>query len=32
MKDDKLYLSHILEAVDKIFDYTKKGQEEFMNW
>ena len=31
MKDDKLYLSHILEAVDKIFDYTKNGQEEFMN-
>ena len=31
MKDDKLYLSHILEASDKIFDYTKNGQEEFIN-
>ena len=31
MKDDKLYLSHILEAADKIFNYTKNGQEEFIN-
>ena len=30
MKDDKLYLSHISECIDKIATYTKDGKEAFM--
>ena len=29
MKDDRLYLSHILEAVEKIEQYTAEGREVF---
>ena len=29
MKDDRLYLSHILEAVEKIEQYTAEGREAF---
>lgn len=29
VKDDRLYLSHIRDAIDKIFEYTKDGKEAF---
>ena len=31
MKDDRLYLTHISEAIDKILSYTEDGYEEFLN-
>ena len=31
MKDEKLYLIHILEAIEKIESYTREGREVFMN-
>jgi uncharacterized protein with HEPN domain len=30
MKDDKLYLRHILEAIEKIESYTSVGRDSFM--
>ncbi|MDO8302590.1 MAG: DUF86 domain-containing protein [Sedimentisphaerales bacterium] len=30
MKDDRIYLEHILESADKIIDYTRGGREDFM--
>ena len=30
MKDDKLYLIHILECIEKIESYTREGREAFM--
>lgn len=30
MKDDRLYLEHIQEAVEKILSYVASGREEFM--
>jgi uncharacterized protein with HEPN domain len=30
MKDDRLYLEHIREAIDKIVTYTTDGREEFL--
>jgi uncharacterized protein with HEPN domain len=30
MKDDKLYLTHILEAIDKINSYTEDGYDQFL--
>ncbi len=30
MKDDKLYLTHIMECIQKIETYTEKGREAFM--
>lgn len=29
MKEDRLYLGHIVEAVDRIMDYAKAGEENF---
>lgn len=29
MKEDRVYLQHIRDAIDKILDYTKGGEEEF---
>lgn len=29
MKDDKLYLTHILECISNIEDYTSNGRDEF---
>jgi uncharacterized protein with HEPN domain len=29
MKDNKLYLLHILECIDKINSYTSSGENEF---
>lgn len=29
MRGDRLYLGHILEAIDRIFDYAKAGEENF---
>ena len=31
MKDDKLYLIHILECIGHIEDYCQKGREEFLH-
>ena len=31
MKDDKLYLTHIKEAIDKIISYTNDGYDQFVN-
>ena len=31
MKDDRLYLTHIKEAVDKINSYTEGGYDQFVN-
>ena len=31
MKDDRLYLTHIKEAVDKIIRYTNDGYDQFVN-
>jgi len=31
MKDDKLYLIHILECIEKINSYTSSGETEFLN-
>jgi uncharacterized protein with HEPN domain len=30
VKDDRLYLEHILEATEKVFAYTAGGRDEFM--
>ncbi len=30
MKDNKLYLTHILECIEKIDSYTSSGEKEFM--
>ena len=30
MKDDRIYLSHIREAIEKILSYTAGGREQFM--
>ncbi len=30
MKDDKIYLIHIVECIDWIESYTKSGKEEFL--
>ena len=30
MKDDKLYLGHILECINNIEDYTNGGRDEFL--
>ena len=29
MKDDKLYLIHMLESIERILSYTQEGQESF---
>jgi uncharacterized protein with HEPN domain len=31
MKDDNLYLAHILESVEKVITYTEGGYEYFLN-
>jgi uncharacterized protein with HEPN domain len=31
MKDDSVYLIHVLECIKQIEEYTAKGREEFMN-
>ena len=31
MKDDKLYLIHIIECIERIEEYTADGRESFMN-
>ena len=31
MKDDKLYLVHIRESIQRVFAYTINGKEEFLN-
>jgi len=31
VKDDRLYLIHILECADRIADYTRGGREEFLS-
>lgn len=31
MKDDRLYLIHIIECIEKIERYTKAGKQEFMS-
>ncbi len=31
MKDDKLYLIHILECAERIVEYTRGGREEFLS-
>ncbi len=31
MKDDRLYLTHILEAIDKIISYTEDGYDQFVS-
>ena len=31
MKDDRLYLVHIIECIDRIIEYTADGFECFMN-
>jgi len=31
MKDDKLYLIHIIECIDRIDEYTADGFKSFMN-
>ena len=30
MKDDRLYLIHIQEAIERIEEYTQKGKEDFL--
>ena len=31
MSDDRLYLIHILESIERIEDYTREGRETFMD-
>ncbi len=30
MKDERIYLTHIVEAIENILDYTSGGRDEFM--
>ena len=31
MKDDRLYLTHIIDAADKVCEYTKGGYDDFVH-
>ncbi len=30
MKDDRVYLAHVRDAIDRILDYTSAGEKEFL--